>query len=79
MLPVGDEVEVVGELDVARQLLEDVDAESLAAQLGVRLRVAHDSAAQKPQKKPTKKKQAGVSHDERCLLQPWGNLYFAID
>lgn len=40
---VGDQVEVVGELDGARQLLQDVYAETLTAQLGVRLRVADDT------------------------------------
>jgi len=38
---VGDEVEVIGELDGAGQFLQDVYAEALAAQLGVGVRVAH--------------------------------------
>lgn len=44
MFPVGDQVEVVGELDGAGQLLQDVYAETLTAQFGVRLRVADDAA-----------------------------------
>ena len=43
VLAVGDQVEVVGELDVARQLLQDVYAEALTAQLGIGLRVTHDA------------------------------------
>lgn len=43
VLAVGDQVEVVGKLDVAGQLLQDVDAEAFAAELGVRLGVAHDA------------------------------------
>ena len=43
VLAVGDQVEVVGELDGPGQLLQDVDAEALAAQLGVGLRVADDA------------------------------------
>lgn len=43
MLAVGHQVKVVGELDVARQLLEDVDAEALAAELGVGLSVTDDA------------------------------------
>lgn len=35
MLPVGHQVQVVGELDVPGDLLEDVDAEALAALLDV--------------------------------------------
>lgn len=40
MFPVGDQVEVVGELDGAGQLLQNVYAEAFTAQLGVGLRVA---------------------------------------
>ena len=47
MLAVGHQVEVVRELDVARQLLQDVDAEALAAQLGVGLCVAHDAVEER--------------------------------
>lgn len=43
VLAVGDQVEVVGKLDVAGQLLQDVYAEALAAELGVRLSVADDA------------------------------------
>ncbi len=43
MLPVGDKVEVIGELDCAGQLLQDVDAEALTAEFGVGLRVANDT------------------------------------
>lgn len=43
MFPVGDQVEVVGELNGAGQLLQDVYAEALAAQFGVGLRVADDA------------------------------------
>lgn len=43
MLAVGDQVEVVGEFDGAGEFLQDIDAEALAAQLGVRLRVADDA------------------------------------
>lgn len=37
MFTVGDQVEIIGEPDGARELLENVDAEALAAQFGVRL------------------------------------------
>ena len=47
MLAVGDQVEVVGELDGAGQLLQDVYAEALTAQFGVRLRVAGDTVRKK--------------------------------
>lgn len=43
VLAVGDQVEVVGKLDVAGQLLQDVYAEAFTAQLGVRLSVAHNA------------------------------------
>lgn len=43
VFPVGDQVEVVGELDGAGQLLQDVYAEALAAQFGVGLGVADDT------------------------------------
>lgn len=43
VLAVGDQVEVVGEPDGAGQLLQDVDAEAFAAQLGVRLGVTHNA------------------------------------
>lgn len=43
MFSVGDQVEVVGELDVAGQLLQDVYAEALTTQFGVGLRVAEDA------------------------------------
>lgn len=43
VLSVGDQVKVVGELDVAGQLLQDVNAEALTAQFGVGLRVAEDA------------------------------------
>ena len=43
VLAVGDQVQVVGELDGAGQLLQDVDAEALTAQLGVGLGVADDA------------------------------------
>lgn len=39
MFPIGDQVEVIGELDGARQFLQDVYAEALTAQFGVGLRV----------------------------------------
>ncbi len=42
MLSVGDQVEVVGELDGARQLLQDVYAEAFTAQFGVGLRVTNN-------------------------------------
>lgn len=42
VLAVGDQVEVVGELDVAGQFLQDVYAEAFAAQLRVRLCVTHN-------------------------------------
>lgn len=43
VLAVGDQIEVVGKLDVAGQLLQDVYAEAFTAQLGVRLSVAHNA------------------------------------
>lgn len=43
MFPVGDQVEVVGELDSAGQFLQDVYTEALAAQFGVGLRVADNT------------------------------------
>lgn len=43
MFPVGDQVEVIGELDGAGQLLQDVYAEALAAQFGVGLRVTDNT------------------------------------
>lgn len=46
MLAVGDQVEVVGELYGAGQLLQDVDAEALAAQFCVRLGVTHNAERQ---------------------------------
>ena len=55
MFSVGDQVEVVGELDGAGQLLQDVYAEALAAQFGVGLRVADDTA-----RRLTKKAVSGV-------------------
>ena len=44
MLSVGDQVEVIGELDGAGQLLQDVYAEALTAEFGVGLWVANNSA-----------------------------------
>lgn len=43
VLAVGDQVEVVGELDGAGQLLQDVDAEAFAAEFGVGLGVTDDA------------------------------------
>ena len=43
VLAVGDQVQVVGKLDVAGQLFQDVYAEAFTAQLGVRLRVAYNA------------------------------------
>lgn len=40
---IGDQVEVIGELDVAGQLLQDVYAETLTTQFGVGLGVAEDA------------------------------------
>lgn len=47
VLAVGDQVEVVGELYGAGQLLQDVDAEAFAAQLGVGLGVTHNAEGQR--------------------------------
>lgn len=44
VLAVGHQVEVVGELDGARELLQNVDAEALAAQFGVGLGVTDGAA-----------------------------------
>lgn len=41
MFAVGDQVEVVGELNVARELFQNVYAEAFAAQFGVRLSVSN--------------------------------------
>lgn len=57
VLAVGDQVEVVGKLDVAGQLLQDVDAEAFAAELGVGLGVAHDAGT----------KQTGVARDSALI------------
>lgn len=43
VLAVGDQVQVVGELDVAGKFLQDVDAEAFTAQFGVWLGVTHDA------------------------------------
>lgn len=43
MLAIGDQVEVVGKLDVAGQLLQDVYAEAFTAQFSVRLSVTHNT------------------------------------
>lgn len=40
---VGDQVQVVGELDVAGKFLQDVDAEAFAAEFGVWLCVTHNA------------------------------------
>lgn len=37
MFTIGDQVKIIGELDGARELLENVDAEALTAQFSVRL------------------------------------------
>lgn len=42
MFTVGDEVKVVGELDVAREFLQDVDAETFATQFAVGLCLANN-------------------------------------
>lgn len=60
MFPVGDQVEVIGELDGAGQLLQDVYAEALAAQFGVGLRVA-DNTGRRVRK-------SGVTHTVNTVL-----------
>lgn len=52
MLPVGDQVKVVGELDRLGDLLQDVDAEALAAALDVNARLLGLIAAQVRQIRP---------------------------
>ena len=47
MFAVGDQVEVVGELDVAGEFLQDVDAEALTAQLSVGLCVTRNTAEER--------------------------------
>lgn len=47
MFSVGDQVEVVGELNGAGQLLQDVYAEALTAEFGVRLRLADNAEGRK--------------------------------
>lgn len=44
MFSIGDQIKVKGELDVSGQLLEDVYAETFAAQFGVRLCGAKNTA-----------------------------------
>lgn len=53
MFAVGDEVEVVGELDGAGQFLQDVDAEALTAQFNVGLRLASKTGGNKTNQKRT--------------------------
>lgn len=53
MFSVGDQVEVIGELDGAREFLQDVYAEALTAQFGVGLRVVDNAG---------KKDETSVSH-----------------
>ena len=48
---VGDQVEVVGELDGAGQFLQDVYAEALTAQFGVGLRVSDNTAGKDEKEK----------------------------
>lgn len=43
MFPVGDQVEIIGELDGTGELLEDVYAEALTAQFGVGLSVTYNA------------------------------------
>lgn len=47
MFSIGDQVEVVGELDGARQFLQDVYAEAFTAQFGVGLCVANNAVRDK--------------------------------
>lgn len=51
VLAVGDQVEVIGKLYGAGQLLQDVYAEALAAQFCVRLSVTHNSKRHRQKQK----------------------------
>ncbi len=51
VLAVGDQVEVIGKLDGAGQLFEDVYAETLTAQFCVWLSVTHDAERQRKREK----------------------------
>lgn len=53
MLAVGDQVKVVGELNGAGQLLQDVYAETLTAQFCVWFSVTHDAGKKKWRQKNT--------------------------
>lgn len=44
MFTVGDQVEIIGELDGAWEFFENVDAEALAAQFSVRFRMTNTTA-----------------------------------
>lgn len=54
VFPVGDQVKVVGELDRLGDLLQDVDAETLAAALDVNPRLLRLIAAQVRQIRPSR-------------------------
>lgn len=67
VFPVGDQVKVVGELDRLGDLLQDVDAEALAAALDVNARLLRLVTAQERQIRPSRSpvlKSGGV----RCGL-----------
>lgn len=51
VLPVGDQIKVIWKFDSARELLQDVYAETFAAEFGVRLCVTCDTAQEKIKEK----------------------------
>lgn len=53
VLAVGDQVEVVGKLYGAGQLLQDVYAEAFTAQFSVRLSVTHNTKRQRERERET--------------------------
>lgn len=42
MFTIGDEIEVIGELDITGKFLQDVDAKAFTAQFCIRLSISND-------------------------------------